>query len=103
MRENSGQFGAKPGGRDGLTPGPHAIYFHLGLAPGDPWKLPARNVGSRPAELIDGWLPTVRPTASPSLATGLAMRSSANDVVKGSQMGLAASIPEFGEPETAWS
>ena len=100
VRKNSGRFGAKPGGRNSLTPGLHAVYFHLELAPGDPSKLPERNAGSWPAELIAGWLPTARPTAPPSLALGLAMRSSANYVVKESQMGLAASILEFGEPET---
>lgn len=103
MRENSGRLGAKPGGRDGLTPGLHAVYAHLELAPGDPRKLPVRNAGSWAAELIDGRLPTVRPTAPPGLAPGLAMRSSANDVVTGSQMGLAVSIPESGEPETPQS
>ena len=59
-----------------------------------------RNAGSRPTELIAGWLPAACPTAPPSLAMGLAMRSSASNAVKGSQIGLAASIPEFGEVET---
>lgn len=102
MREDSGRFGAKPDGRVGLTPGLHAVYFYLGLAPGDPWKLPVRKAGSWPAELMDGRLPTARPTAPPSLAMGLSMRSSASDAAKGSQTGLGASIPEFGELETPW-
>lgn len=55
---------------------------------------------SRPTELIPGGLPAASPTTPPSLATGLAMRSSAKDVSEGSQMGLAASIPEFDEVET---
>lgn len=66
----------------------------LGLR--NPWKLPVKIT-----ELITGWLPAVCPTAPPSLAK--AVRSSAKDAVKGSQIGLVASIPEFDKVETPWS
>lgn len=61
-----------------------------------PWQLPVKIT-----ELITGWLPAVCPTAPPSLAK--AVRSSAKDAVKGSQIGLVASIPECDKVETPWS
>lgn len=92
VRENSGRFGAEPGGGKGLTSGLCALFTST---PG--WPPVRVQVPGPLSSLLAGCLQSAPPP--PSLATGLAMKSPVKDVSKGSQMGLADSNPVFGEVE----